>query len=53
MPMQKAFTKQTAPRGRELKDGPKRSSIDLILAFSKSLEVKKTSQSNQLFIHLN
>lgn len=51
--MNKAYTKQAAPRERELKEGPKRSSIDLILAFSKSLEVKKTNQSNAFFLNLN
>jgi hypothetical protein len=46
-------TQTVAPRDKELKSGPKCSSVDLILAFSKSLEVKRSASSKSVFLNLN
>ncbi len=51
--MQKVFTNSIAPKDQELKEGPKRASLDLILAFSKSVEVKKSSHNQSVCVHLN
>jgi hypothetical protein len=51
--MANVSTQTVAPRDKELKSGPKRSSIDLILAFSKSLEVKQTKQISSVYLNVN
>lgn len=54
MPMLNVYTNESIyPKNNKLKDEPKKSVIDFVVAFSKSLEVKKRDKNNLFMISLN
>jgi hypothetical protein len=53
LPMQKMYIQNNAPKGKELKESPKNSVVNFLLAYSRSLEVKKSKQINTLYLQMN